>query len=482
MRLKLNDYVRLVVENNENILAQHHEYIISRENIRREQSVFEPEFVSSYQHGHDKKKLSQEDKRSQNPFGTIYESDKTTKDLNAVIQSNIPTGGNVKLGYTQNASKNWVYNEAMDYTSFLGIDITQPLLKNTGSVSSSKIRAAEKDSDVTFQTYRMKMIEVVFNALSTCWDYYGYREKLKIRHGSVEIAEKILEENRARIVLGKMADTEGLEAEAALAKRKSWESAAQQELISAMNNMRSFTSSADVDIELDIDFSEEITINDLSPDFDSSIQRAIESRPEYQSVLQRIEKEKILVSYAQNQRWPQLDLIGSYGLNGLGSSSSDSFGDAIEHDYSTWKVGLSLTIPLGGGQKSRSELETAKRRKQQALLELKSVEVQIANIIDTAIANVYSTRDQLSYNKKAKEIEGALLEVELERLNSGKSTSRVVLEKEEDLNYAREAELESFVNNRKAILALAVAEGSLLLDNGVEIKKNNLETVKEIDQ
>ena len=41
---------------------------------------------------------------------------------------------------------------------------------------------------------------------------------------------------------------------------------------------------------------------------------------------------------------------------------------------------------------------------------------------------------------------------------------------------------ESLVNNRKAILALAVAEGSLLLDNGVDIKKNNLEKVKEIEQ
>ena len=82
--------------------------------------------------------------------------------------------------------------------------------------------------------------------------------------------------------------------------------------------------------------------------------------------------------------------------------------------------------------------------------------------------NVYSTRLQAENYKTARKIEQGLLEVELEKLTSGKSNSRSVLEKEEDLNYAKEAELDSILNHRKAILSLWVAEGSLLNRFGVD--------------
>ena len=467
LHLTLAEYVKRVVDNNEAISAQYHEFLISKENIMRERSVFEPELVNSVQRGQEKIKYSQ-DEKSQLIFSN--ESDKLTNSFSSLIQGKAPSGADIKLGYTQSGVKDWALDEDMEYKSYLGVEITQPLMKNAGMATTANINAAKKDSGISFQSYRMKMMEVVFSALSSSWDYYGTKERLKIRQESVTIAEKLLEMNKERVRLGKMAQSELLEAEAGLAKRKSWESSARQDLVSAKNSLKSFISLADVTVDLDLDMKDSLNKTGTDPTFNKSMTTAIGLRPEYLSTAQKIEKEKLLVTYAKNQRWPQLDLNGSYGLNGLGDNTEDALDDTFDSDFRTWKVGLTFTIPLGGNMKTKSELNAARYRKRQALLELKSVEVQVANIIDTAIKSVYATKEQVAYYESARKIEERLLEIEEERFKRGKSTSRYLLEKEDDLHYAKEAELENIVNTHKAAVSLALAEGSLLKKHAAEVQ------------
>jgi outer membrane protein TolC len=465
LSLGLSEYVRMVDQKNENITAQHHEFMISRENVTREKSVFEPELVNSYRHGQDKIRYSQEEQASL-LFNT--QKDRLFDNVGLVLQSKIPTGADIKFGYTEDVSKDRELDKDWEYKSFYGLEITQPLMSNSGMASTAGIRTAEKDSDISFQTYRIKKIEVIFNAVTACWDFFSAGQKLKIRQDSVKIAQKVLDDNRERYNLGKVAKTEVLEAEAGLAKRKSWELSSRQEMVSAANAVRSYISSVDMDVDLDIDVEKELESSPIKPDFSASMETAFGLRPEYLAAASKIEKEKIQLRYAKNQRWPKLDLNASYGINGLGDALSQSREDAFDQNYNTWHVGLTMTIPLMGNLKSGSELKAAKHRKKQALLELQAVETQIANIIATAVENVYSTRSQATYYTNAREIEQGLLEVELEKLSSGKSNSRSVLEKEEDLNYAKEAELDSIINHQKAIIGLYVAEGSLLQRYGID--------------
>ncbi len=467
LHLTLSEYVRMVNKENENINAQYYQFMISRENITREKSVFEPELVNSFQHGQETIKYSQEEEAYM-PFSTINRRDKVSDNVGLAVRGKIPTGGDFKFSYTEDISNDRALDEGWEYKSFYGLEITQPLLRNSGITSSAGIRTAKKDSDISYQTYRIKKIEVIFNAISSCWDFFGAKQKLKIRQDSVKIAQQILEDNRHRYDLGKIAKTEVLEAEAGLAKRKPLALSTAQEVVSTENRVRSFISLSDVDVDIDINIREEFERRDVAPDFDCSMETAFALRPEYLAARCKIEKENILLKYAKNQRWPRLDLNGSYGLNGLGNSLSESRGDAFDQDYNTWHVGIIMTIPLMGDLKTRSELKAAKHRQKQALLELKAIETQIANIISTSVEDVFSILSQVSYYTKARKIEQGLLDVELEKLSSGKSNSRLVLENEEDLNYAKEAELESIINHHKAILALYLAEGSLLRRYGID--------------
>jgi len=202
--------------------------------------------------------------------------------------------------------------------------------------------------------------------------------------------------------------------------------------------------------------------------FEDSLKKAFSSRPEYIASQKKIEQENIRISFAENQIWPQLDLKASYSLNGLGTGYEDSIYDAKTSNKENWALGLEITLPMGGGQKNRSELTSSKLKKRQALLQAKAIEVALANTVDSAIQQVHSTSDQINYYQQVVDFNEKLLEVELERLKAGKSNSRLVLEKEEDFINAREAELETRVNYKKALLRLLVAEGVLLKKFGIE--------------
>jgi outer membrane protein len=467
LTISLRDLFELVQEKNAEIRSKHLEWKNSGEVVNIERAIFEPEFVSAYQHEENRYRTSTKEKVS---LGFVDIFDERNNDLDLAIEGLVQTGAQLRLGYKMQDLFNTLTGGEHEMKTFLGASLTQPLLKNGGvDATMARIRITEADSDVEFQTYRQQQINTLSEAASAYWDLYFSQEKYNIRMTSVQNAEKILEDSKERVRTGKMAETEVLEAEAGVSFRKSLEVQARQDIISTMNELRTLFSSSAADKKIEIKVADRIEIDQLELSLNSSLERASKLNPEYVASLRKLEREDVRVAFAKNQRWPQLDLKSSYGLNGLDDSLGDSNRDNVDGNFPSWSVGVELRIPIGGGIKSRSELAIAKNRKQQALLEAKTVEVAVVNIIDTAIRNVHSTLEQVRHYGNVASFNKRLLEAEIARLKEGKSNSRLVLDKEEELNMAKEAEIESFVNYKKALLGLEVAEGSLLLNSSLEV-------------
>ncbi len=474
--LSLRDFILLVREKNEQIRFQALEWGISRESVKGAKAIYEPEFVSNYLH---------EDTRQRQTVRELVSTDLATPifkekadNYEAAIEGLVASGARLRLGYSLRSSHD-VFDSQFgvdkEYKTFLGGTITQPLLKGWGiKTNRAGIRVAERDADIAFQTYREQMMRVVAEAIAAYWDLYLTQEKYMVRQDSVEIAEKVLRDNIVRVQTGKMAETEVLEAKAGLALRESLLSEARQAIVAVMNNVRTLFSSSAAEKEIEIVAIDKLEIKKVEVDFANSLLKAFKLRADYLSSRKKIEREDIKLAFAKNQRWPQLDIEGSYGLNGLAQSFSDSWDDATDGDLPTWTVGIKLRIPLVADIKARSEMNAAKKRKKQALLELKAVEVALANQVDTAIQSVYSAREQVSQHARVVDFNKRLLEVEIARFKAGKSNSRLLLEKEEDLLRAKEAELDSLVKYKKIILELGLAEGSLLHSHGIDIMDGDI--------
>jgi len=466
LNINLADLAELVFQKNENIQSQKLDWDISKQNVFGAQSIFEPDLICSFQMNEVDQKNTVEESVSKG-FQDVWKSH--TKFYECAIQSLINTGARFSFGFDANKDKNSLTEDQAEYTTHLKANIVQPLLKNAGKqVATSEIRTLSTESEIEHQMYRQQMIQTFFDATISYWDLYLSQEKLKLRKDSVRIAEKILEDTRERVRIGKMAKTELMEADAGVLARKSLKVEAEQEVVWTMNNFRTYFSSSVVSDKNYIIINDTNEIRDIKLSFEDSLKKAFSSRPEYIASQKKIEQENIRISFAENQIWPQLDLKASYSLNGLGTGYEDSIYDAKTSNKENWALGLEITLPMGGGQKNRSELTSSKLKKRQALLQAKAIEVALANTVDSAIQQVHSTSDQINYYQQVVDFNEKLLEVELERLKAGKSNSRLVLEKEEDFINAREAELETRVNYKKALLRLLVAEGVLLKKFGIE--------------
>lgn len=467
--MNLRDFVRIVVEKNEQIQYQNAEWVVAKEAVKGAKAVFEPVLLGDHQILRDKRRNTVQEMINQGYAAEFWEDSYSNQ---LALEETLPIGGKLRLGCTYkdfSTSVDERYGVDKEKQVVVGITMTQPLLKNAGiKPTTAGINIAEADRDIAFQNYRVQTMRVVSDAISSYWDLFLAHRKRQMRIESEHNAEEVLRDNMARVKAGKMAETEVWEARAALAMRQSRVSEAEQMIVAAMNNVRTFISSSAAIEKLEIDPVDVPSLDEAARNFEDSLSRALKYRGEYLASRKKIDREDIRLAFAVNQSWPQVDLKGSYNLNGLTDKYSNPYSDAFERDHPTWSVGLEFRIPLGGDRKATSDLEMTRQRKRQALLELKAVEVAIANVVDTSLKNLESARKQLKKYQSITELNGRLLNTELQRFKAGKSNSRTLLEREENLNTVRENEVDSLVKYIKAVYQLDLAEGLLLDRLGVD--------------
>jgi len=269
--LSMKEFTKLVYERNQQILVGLLEWEISKELVNRSKAIFDPKLTGSYQHVYNIKMNATEEILSRGYKEDFEEENEIT---NAATEGLLPTGGQLRFSYLFENLNNSVSDTREEFQTFLGLNMVHPLLKNAGpNATMVNTRMAEADSEIAFQTYRQNMMLVIARAAASYWDLYSAHEKLKARNKSVAIAEMILKDNRERLKIGKMAETEVLKARAGLALRKSLVSEAMQNLVSAIYSARSFFSSSGSDEKSNIVPIDVLEIEDAMPDFGNSFRQ-----------------------------------------------------------------------------------------------------------------------------------------------------------------------------------------------------------------
>ena len=195
---------------------------------------------------------------------------------------------------------------------------------------------------------------------------------------------------------------------------------------------------------------------------DEALKLAFDTRPDYLMQKKVIEREGIQLVYAQNQALPRIDLVASYGRNGLAYSASTAFRWGTMSEYPTWSVGLQMQIPLGENKLGRADVAAASVRRENALLALKALEVQIANDIDTSLSLLRSAAERWSHWQDVARREQQQLEVERNRFAAGRSEVREILMREERSINSRLMALEQQAAYAKAQVVLESSQGILL--------------------
>jgi outer membrane protein TolC len=473
--LHLRECTERVVAYNETLQMRSLEWLASQKRLKAAKGIFEPDFVGSIERDANLRKNTAEQEIS---LGTTVLDEKNTL-YNGGLEFLTASGARFKVGYTMRDLVNNIqakyYNISREFESFAGLNVVQPIMKNAGTQATlAGIRLAAGESELAFQEYRRQMCLILARAEAAYWDLYFAQELARIRTESVSAAEKLLQDNRVRVQTGKASELDVLQAEAGVSLRQAREKDALQKRFEGMNRLTILLSGSSASSSLQVEAIDVPSLREIDLNFGADMRTALELNPDYRSQVQQVAQEKIRIAYARNQMWPQLDLKASFGLNGLGTSIGSSMNDIESGGFPSWSVGFELRIPLTGGIKGRNELAAVKLRRQAALVGLKSVEVELANSMDTMIRRVNSTRDSVANYQKVVDFNQRLLATELARMEAGKSESRKVLEVEEYLSEAKSAALENLINNQKALIEWELIKGDLLKSRNYELTKAQL--------
>ncbi|MDA0751654.1 MAG: TolC family protein [Verrucomicrobia bacterium] len=482
VELTLEDYLQRVLDQNDRIQISVLQTEVGLRRLDAERTLYNPELVLNGQYQDlDRPNTVQQERQ----LSGLAEFDQQSHLYSSGIESLIPGGGRVRLGYSVSRLKNNLQGSSSifgttrppgaEFVTFTGLSLVQPLLKNAWGAEMTPLRIAAQDSHIAFQGYRRELMRVITQAETLYWDLYYAQQRVQFLSESVSVTQNLLDDTKVKQNVGSASPLDVLEVESALAQRQAQLLDAEQAVIENMNRLLSLSANDQENSDQRVVSVDSPTLSDIENySFVAARYEADKWNPDLLAQQREIIKQRVRLKYAKNQRLPDLNLTGDYGYNGLGDSAGNSFDDVSNSDFVTWSVGVELRVPLDGGGRVKNELKAVKLEVQQAELGLKSMETELSNGIKAALHNLKSTHSSVGNHDKVVGFYDNLLKTQLERLEVGTVDNQQVLETEEDLLEAKIQSLMAKVLFRRAVLQLQILSGTVLKERNVELSRELL--------
>jgi outer membrane protein TolC len=385
----------------------------------------------------------------------------STWDNRLGVSQHIVTGADVSVSSSLNRSEHRFvspYNPA--YDSDVSVSINQPLLKGAGPAANrAALDQARLGVDRSNLLYRGTLMDLVRDTEVAYYQLHFARRQLVVRRLSLEAAQRLLDENRAKRDTGVLTDLEVLTAEVGVATQQRNVLLAEQQLRNREDALRALVGQFELDAPLgDTAF---VAAADDTPVVDATFARAKAAQPEYLALQKTIEQLDIERAATRRNRLPQLDLNTALGYNTERGSASRALDDVLGSDGYNWQVGLELTYPIGS-RGDRARLIQATNNLSRARLQLRQVEQDILVQARSSVRAVGTSRDAVRVATLAAGLAEKQYELQKARFDAGLSTARLVLDAQTDLDDARVNELSSQVDLLTALAQLRRLEGRSL--------------------
>lgn len=492
--LTLKDYLHRVIQYNQTVQAQMVDTLANEYKEKSGYGIFEPQLDTEVSMEADKR-LNNNQEESEQDNGALY------VDKNILYNGNVdmltPIGTKVQLGATMSDldnninpnlgiigvnTNNTLYRQ---YQTFAGLSLTQPLLKNAWLTPvMADIRLAALDSEIAFQQYRRQLMLTIYQAEVAYWNLYFAQEQIQFYDDSVSAAQEVLNDSQEKMKAGQGAELDVMEAQSALALRNTKRNDAVQEYYDALDHMQ-VLAGVSPNPNLPASGSPQFRAVDdphttnSPPSYADTYEDAYSLNPDYLIQQEKMNQERLRLGVAKNQLLPELDAKGAYGFNGLGSSPGPAWGNLESQSYVSWSAGLELIVPLGGNIKGRNELKEARLHLQEAYIDLKGVETEMANSLSTAIQKARAWQQSIQSYQTVVDYNHEVFQTQLARLKSGTADAQAVLDAEADWLDSRQDLAGALSQYHGSLLQIELADGALLYDNGMEITRKQLQQETE---
>ncbi|HJU45117.1 MAG TPA: TolC family protein [Vicinamibacterales bacterium] len=400
-----------------------------------------------------------------------------TLTYNASLAQTVPKwGGNYSVSWTNTKvnSSDLLANYNPLFTTGLLAAYTQPLLRgfkldNTRQQLSIQLLNRE----ISEESARATVTQTVANVRNAYWDLVFAQSAVDVARRATDLADKLVEDNQARVEVGTLAPLDIVQAQAEAATRRQNLAAAEATAQTAEIALKRLIVSG-TDDPMWRQTLRPVDLPQLSPppaDVEGAIRTALAQRTDVLNTRRNLDVNDVNIRFFKDQSLPDLDLNASYGAQGIGGTFFRRQGSGIEsqvigtvpggfldalsvlrqRDYPNWNFSVTLSYPLLGSQ-ADAQLARARLQRNQALTRLRALEVQIAAEVTNAALTVQSNLKRVEAATAARELALKRLEAEQSKFDVGMTTNFFVVQAQRDLRDAQNTELRALADYRKSLV------------------------------
>lgn len=458
--MPLEQYVTQVLTLNDEIAYQRLGADIARESITVSEGEFDTRFNAS---------LTRTDTFVKNTASELlqrlnkHEYESVDDNIRLALEKKARFGTEFEVSYNIERMNNSLQAQAergQEVSSYLGINVTQPLWKNFGTENntfaqeSSRLDSSRADYDVD-----SRRSSIAREAVHAYLDAQKNAHIMATRKEAVKTAKKLLDDTIALVQQGRLAEYDAIDIRAALALRYAEFSVAEQEYLMALHRVKRLLPSKAEALAVQTQQLPEITAVDF--DLESAVTLALGERPDVVNARLQVEKEKLQFKSVDNANKPDLNLIVSYGLNGLDKDESSSLEDAADGKYRTWSAGVEFSMPLGS-DKGSSERRAAILKQQQAETALTVLHRQVAVDLSQSYEIVQQLYRQLGQYQQILKGQQERMQIDRDKAKQGKISYMELIRRRDTVNEAQENYVRKLFDYQKAKYDLYFHQGALL--------------------
>jgi outer membrane protein TolC len=483
--LTLQQAIEMALENNLDVVVSRLDTQVQAQGVSAAKGVYSPSVAASF---------NNLDTRSpaQNQLIGANVLTSTRTDYNFSFQQELGTGGNYNVVWQNLRSTT---NSAFSgfnplYDSALTAQITQPLVQNfRDHPNKQRVVVAQNFERISRNQFEIQVMNTVRDVSFAYLDLVFSIRDLEVAQKSLTLAQDLLRNNRIQVEVGTMAPIDVLEAEAEVAAREEAVILAEEAIHRTEDTLKRLINDPESSDFWATRYNpvDAPTMEEIRIDVDEAVRVAFQRRPLLQQSRVELETREYNVRFTKNQMLPQLDVVGSIAVNGIGGTRlvredfasqptsviPGGYGDAldqlVEADFRDWSLGLNVSYPLGNSQAEAAHAQAQVAARQQRA-QVDANEILIAQEVRQAARAVETNRKRIDATRVARELAERRLEAEEKKFEVGMSTSFLIVQAQRDLSQAAANELRALIDYNQAIVAFDHARGTILDRSSVSVR------------
>ena len=400
-------------------------------------------------------------------------------------------GGSFQVSWnnTRTDSTNAFSTFNPSYRSNFQASYTQPLLRGFGIDSTrQQLQVTRLNREIFDVDLRQTITNTVANVRNAYWDLAYAVQAVEVQRQALDLAEQLIQDNRARVEIGTMAPIDIVQSQSEAATRRQSLVQAEQNLRTAELALKRLIVGSTTD-ELWLAQVRSTDLPTFSPepiDLEAAIRTALDQRTDVTRSRRQLDINDINLRALRNDTLPSVDLVGTYQLQGQGGTQTlrtglggniaaiipGGFGDAIDQlvnaQFPVWSVQVQASYPLG---QSPADAAYARARVQtrQIQAQIRQLELQVATEVTNAAIQLESILERIEASRFARELARQQLDAEQSKFEVGTSTNFFVVQAQRDLATAQDTELRAQLDYQKALVDFERAQQTSLSGAGITI-------------